>query len=81
METQNLQQVIDGVGLYDPDSPTAAAQKELNELQRLAEVVKGFIEEHYIETEEDVDNMVYDGHRAIYGFLHSICDIVGYYKE
>lgn len=78
METQNLQQVIDGVGLYDPDSPTAAAQKELNELQRLAEVVKGFIEDYGITCRSELKTIDYD---EALDLMVDICDIVGYHKE
>lgn len=75
METKNLQEVLDSVGIYDPNSILADAHSELAELQRLASVVNGFVEGHSITSRSDVDNVPNEWSLE---FMKTLCSIVGY---
>jgi hypothetical protein len=58
-----------------------AAQQELSELQRLVDVVKGFIDDNEVKAWSDVHSLIHGEESAdesIIAVISSICDIVGY---
>lgn len=85
MKTQNLRnalELLSSTCTSESDMEgrriVGTAQNELSKLQRLSEVVKGFIEDYGIRSRSELKTIDHD---EALDLMVDICDIVGYHKE